>query len=86
MFDKCSDVCAVFTAIEMLGVGNGLALAHYVRRKNPELPLFITSGRMLPRKQELPPDARFIARPYNIALVAEDIRAAARQMKKNPAD
>jgi CheY-like chemotaxis protein len=76
VLDERKDVCAVFTDIEMPGVGNGLTLAHYVHRKSPELPVFITSGRMLPWKQELPSGARFIAKPYDIAVVSDQIRSS----------
>jgi two-component system, response regulator PdtaR len=79
ILEQCKDVCAIFTDIQLPGTGNGLALAQYAYRRNPRIPLFITSGRVLPKKQDLPYGARFIAKPYDtsdLKLMIDDIRQA----------
>ena len=50
ILDHTKDVCALFTDVQLHGIGNGLALAHYAYRKNPHIAVFITSGRILRRK------------------------------------
>ena len=74
-----SDICALFTDVEMPGELNGVGLAHHVRKLRPLLPIVVSSGRALPRISELPTATRFLAKPYtayDLLAVAEDIRQA----------
>lgn len=58
-------ITLVVTDIEMPGAMDGLALAHEVRTRWPNIAVVITSGRRLPRPEELPPDSRFLSKPFS---------------------
>ena len=63
----------VVTDIDMPGAMDGLALAREVRATCPNVAVIVTSGRRLPRPDEMPSDARFLSKPFSqerlIALV-----------------
>jgi CheY-like chemotaxis protein len=66
------ELWGVCTDVEMPGPVNGLVLAHRLRMKFPSVRIVICSGRKLPSKQELPTQARFVAKPYSL----DDLRFA----------
>lgn len=69
----------VFTDLSMPGRMNGLALAHYVRKRWPPTLVVIISADVRPQPEQLPKNVRFIAKPYDAAVLDEivaEVRAA----------
>lgn len=68
-----SDVRVLFTDVDMPGSMDGVALAHVVHDRWPEVAIIVTSG--VGVTASLPPGARFIRKPYGpkqlVDLVAE---------------
>ena len=60
---KSDEFSLVVTDIEMPGTLNGIELAWAADARNPPLPVVVMSGRMLPRRSELPSGASFVAKP-----------------------
>ncbi|MGE0213005.1 MAG: response regulator [Parvibaculaceae bacterium] len=58
------DVRIVFTDIEMPGPMNGIALAHEVRKRWPNVTIIVVSGRVAPAAGELPDRVPFLGKPY----------------------
>ena len=58
-------ITLVVTDIEMPGEKDGRALAREVRARWPNIAVIITSGRRLPRPDEMPVDARFLSKPFS---------------------
>jgi CheY-like chemotaxis protein len=58
------DIRAVFTDVRMSGSMDGVKLARAIKGRWPPIHLLITSGSNAPEQGELPPNGRFIAKPY----------------------
>ena len=69
LLERRRDIGAVFTDVNMSGSMSGLRLAHAIRRRWPPIHLIVTSG--LPVESALPPDARFLRKPYESSRVVE---------------
>jgi len=54
----------VFTDIDLPGTMDGVALAHYVRRRWPPTILYVSSGRVALDAIRLPSKAEFVPKPY----------------------
>jgi len=65
-------VTALFTDISLAGEASGLKLAREVHARWPDMRILVASGRALPQEEDLPPQARFIAKPW----LVEDVVAA----------
>jgi len=74
ILDSRTDVRAVFTDINMPGTWDGMRLARIVRGRWPPIHLIVTSGLKSPETDDLPPNGRFIRKPYNPAHVVATIR------------
>jgi CheY-like chemotaxis protein len=74
ILESRTDVRAVFTDINMPGTWDGMRLARMVRGRWPPIHLIVTSGLMSPDTDDLPPNGRFISKPYNPAHVVATIR------------
>jgi CheY-like chemotaxis protein len=61
------EIKLVFTDVKMPGWMNGLALAHYIRRRWPPVKIAVTSGYVNARHDGLPTEALFIEKPYDPA-------------------
>ena len=48
----------------MPGSMDGIRLAHYVSRRWPPIRIIVISGKVAPKLGDLPPDARFLSKPY----------------------
>ncbi len=81
LLESRSDVAFLFTDIDMPGSIDGLKLAHTVRDRWPPIKTLIVSGRVRPQPNELPPDSRFLEKPYGSA----DMIAALRALARSPA-
>lgn len=65
---------ALITDIELAGGTNGLELARSCGRLRPDLPIVVVSGGVQPRPGDLPPNAVFVPKPYQISDVMKAIR------------
>ena len=74
ILDSRTDVRVVFTDIHMPGTWDGMRLARIVRGRWPPIHLIVTSGLMSPDPDDLPPNGRFIRKPYDLAHVVATIR------------
>jgi len=87
ILDNRTDVRAVFTDINMPGTWDGMRLARMVRGRWPPIHLIVTSGLMSPDTDDLPPDGRFIRKPYDPAHVIATIRELLSQIRpSDPVD
>jgi two-component system, response regulator PdtaR len=64
---------AVVTDIEMPGDLNGLDLAWAVAANWPSTGVVITSGKNLPPRQNLPPKAKFLAKPLRAEVLGQAV-------------
>jgi DNA-binding NtrC family response regulator len=64
----------LFTDVNMPGAMNGVTLAHYVRRHWPWISELITSGRGSSVDNDMPEGSCFIAKPYDLNKVVNQIR------------
>lgn len=55
----------VMTDVDMPGGMDGIRLAHYVRDRWPPIQLIVISGKVGVQAGQLPPGAKFIAKPYH---------------------
>jgi CheY-like chemotaxis protein len=74
ILDEFETIDALFTDISMPGSMNGVALAHHVRKKQPQAYVLITSGDEPPAHPRLPENSHFIPKPYTLPDVAAMIR------------
>jgi DNA-binding NtrC family response regulator len=65
------EVRAVVTDIDMPGGLSGLDLTRYVASYRKGLPVIVTSGGHLLRQEELPDNARFVAKPYKLRQILD---------------
>ena len=68
------DIQVVFTDIDMPGSMNGIRLAQAVRGRWPPIKIIATSGHFKLKAGDLPPDGRFLPKPYNLTQVTEMLR------------
>jgi CheY-like chemotaxis protein len=71
------DVQVLFTDVNMPGALDGLGLAQTVHNRAPGVGILGGSGRIRPNPGELPPGARFIAKPYAPSALTDAVRALA---------
>jgi two-component system, response regulator PdtaR len=64
---------AVLTDIRMPGDLNGLDLAWAVEVRWPEIGIVVTSGETLPPAKDLPPEARFVAKPFEAEVLLQAV-------------
>jgi two-component system, response regulator PdtaR len=64
MLEADSSIRLVLTDIDMPGSMDGLRLAHYVSQRWPPVRIIVISGKVVPAAEELPPEARFLSKPY----------------------
>ena len=74
ILERRSDVCAIFTDINMPGTMDGMRLARMVRGRWPPIHLIVTSGLMSPNDDDLPPGGKFIRKPYDPKHVIATLR------------
>jgi DNA-binding response OmpR family regulator len=75
ILESRTDVRAVVLDVALPGAMDGLALAHRVHERWPQIGLLVVSGKGVPRNSELPPGAGFIAKPYFGPSIAGRVRA-----------
>jgi len=76
VLEATPDVEVLVTDVEMPGTLDGFTLARLVNRAWPHIGIVVASGRAAPGDGDLPPGARFIAKPYTPSVLIEAVRAA----------
>lgn len=74
ILESRDDIDVVFTDVNMPGSMSGLQLAEIIRQRWPSIGIIVTSGMVRPTKGELPGEAGFIPKPYDIARVSAFIK------------
>jgi CheY-like chemotaxis protein len=69
VLETSNAISILFTDIEMPNLG-GLELAAIVAERWPDIDIVITSGRLEPRADDLPDEARFVSKPYDLRAIA----------------
>jgi CheY-like chemotaxis protein len=69
------DIQALVTDVNMPGSLDGFGLARTVRERWPGVGIIVLSGKMMPGPDDLPEAARFIAKPYPLAVLVREVRA-----------
>ena len=71
-----SQVDLVFSDVRMPGALDGFGLARWIRENRPKMPLILTSGdtKETEAVRELCGGAPFVAKPYDLTVVAAQIR------------
>jgi CheY-like chemotaxis protein len=69
------DVQLLFTDIRMPGSMDGLELARIVHERWPTIKILLTSGDTWPTRDAIPDDGRFIAKPYRLSNLQQEISA-----------
>lgn len=77
ILSRNSDVQIVFTDIDMPGDLDGLMLAVEIRKRWSSIKIVVTSGHRKIGFDELPVEAKFVAKPYNFDKIATALRAMA---------
>ena len=72
---------AVLTDIEMPGNLDGLELAWNIQAHWPEITVIITSGRKLPRADEIPRAASFLPKPFSAERLLDTMRSSSTGQK-----
>lgn len=65
---------ALFTDIDMPGSMDGLKLAQLARQSHPAISIVLTSGYLKVPKNDLPPEAVYFSKPYDVDLVVNHLR------------
>ncbi|MDO9489133.1 MAG: response regulator [Sphingomonadaceae bacterium] len=81
IIDARDDLRILVTDVRMPGSMDGLALARHVSARRDDVVILITSGHARPTREELPPRASFIGKPYRAETLLAEVRqltAAAR--------
>lgn len=79
ILEQCAEIGLVFTDVQMPGSMDGLKLAAAVRDRWPGIGIIATSGQFTVLEQQLPPDSRFLPKPYRrerIGLLIEEVLAS----------
>ena len=67
---------AILTDINMPGTLDGLQLARIVDGQMPEIAIVIMSGHELPRREDLPLKATFVAKPFSASVLLQRVAEA----------
>ncbi|HEY8276731.1 MAG TPA: response regulator [Methyloceanibacter sp.] len=67
---------AILTDINMPGSLDGLELARIVDGLIPEIAIIIMSGNQLPRREDLPLKATFVAKPFSASMLLQRVAEA----------
>ncbi len=67
---------AIVTDINMPGTLDGLELARIVDGLMPEIAIVIMSGKQLPRREDLPLKATFVAKPFSASMLLQGVAEA----------
>jgi DNA-binding NtrC family response regulator len=65
-------------------VGDGVALAHLVRHRWPDIGIIVTSGAGAALQAQLPPGTRLLCKPYKLADLVQEVEASLVQVRDEP--
>jgi DNA-binding NtrC family response regulator len=68
------DIRIVITDVNMPGSMDGLKLAAAVKGRWPPIKIIIATGKEAPRRDQMPPDSKFLPKPYLPERVLEAVR------------
>lgn len=71
---KHSSLQLLFTDVQMPGVLDGFELARLVAERWPHICVIVASGAAKPGPEDIPENARFIAKPFSAELIHEVLR------------
>ena len=75
VLESRNNVRTIFTDIDIPGSMDGLKLAAAVRDRWPPIHIIVTTGTKAPRRDEMPANSAFIAKPYRRAEVLEAVHS-----------
>ncbi|MGU3404927.1 response regulator [Methylobacterium brachiatum] len=65
-------------------VGDGIALAHLVHHRWPDVGIIVTSGSVTDIRGELPPGTRLLSKPYSFKFLIQELEAGLAQWQAGP--
>jgi len=77
VLESGSRIAVLFTDIDMPGTMDGLKLADVVSDRWPVIEILIASARVPLRESDLPPNSRFLRKPYRGAAMVAELRSLA---------
>jgi len=75
ILDSCSEIAVLFTDINMPGSMDDLQLAHVMSNRWPAMEILIASGHVRLRQADLPPNGRFLGKPYPAAVMIAELHS-----------
>jgi len=75
ILESRSEIAVLFTDINMPGSMDGLKLALVVSNRWPAIEILIASGRVLLPQSDLPPNGRFLGKPYRAAAMIAELHS-----------
>jgi CheY-like chemotaxis protein len=75
ILESCSEIAVLFTDINMPGSMDGLQLAHVVSNRWPVIEILVASGHVRLRQADLPPNGRFLGKPYPAAAMIAELHS-----------
>ena len=79
ILESHSAIVVLFTDIDMPGSMDGLELALVVSNRWPAIEILVASGRVRLRQSDLPPNGRFLGKPYHAAAMMTELRSLVSQ-------
>ena len=79
ILESNSKITVLFTDINMPGSMDGLKLARVVSNRWPVIEILIASGHVLLQQADLPPNGRFLRKPYRTAAMIADLHSLVRR-------
>jgi YesN/AraC family two-component response regulator len=67
----------LFTDIQLPGRLSGIDLAHAVSQRYPNAGIIVASGRLTSGDIDLPPEATFFSKPYDLSKIVDRLNALA---------
>lgn len=74
ILEQRSDICLMFTDINMPGSMDGLKLAHAVRNRWPPVKIVIVSGQVKLTQNDMPEGSRFFGKPFQTDRLISELR------------
>jgi CheY-like chemotaxis protein len=71
------EVRVLLTDIDMPGRLNGVDLAWEVHGRRPDIQVMLVSGQIHPRREQIPDDGKFLAKPFHTAQLVQGVRELA---------
>lgn len=68
------EIRLVLTDVDMPGAMDGIKLATYVRDRWPPLKIIVVSGYRTVHRDDIPPESRFVSKPYDPRQIVRTIR------------